>query len=287
MVTGGRGADPVGPATSVDEVITRMREIDAELPVDDGVAVFNRMYLTVTERIAALIAAPGAPGAPGATSPFFADAAAMTALDVRFANLWLAAYDAAPGPGTGVGPVPPAWRPLFEARHAGLVPVQYALAGMNSHIEHDLPVAVLDTCRALGREPESLHDDYQEVNRVLAQVEASIRRSFLDERGRALDDRLGPVVHLISTWNIDKARDLSWVTVEMLWALRRTDALRERYLEGLAHTVGMTTRTLLLPVCGSAGDAGRTRQQPPPGGAGAAGRVPWWRWAVRPRLPPA
>ena len=41
--------------TSVDGVIARLREIQAGLPADDGVAVFNGMYLTVTERIAATI----------------------------------------------------------------------------------------------------------------------------------------------------------------------------------------------------------------------------------------
>ena len=44
--------------TTVDGVIARLRTIDAELPADDGVAVFNRMYLAVTERIAAVIADP-------------------------------------------------------------------------------------------------------------------------------------------------------------------------------------------------------------------------------------
>ncbi len=119
---------------------------------------------------------------------------------------------------------------------------------MNSHIEHDLPIAVVDTCRARGLDPDDLHQDYEAVNDVLAQVEAPIRRAFLDEVGQLVDDRLGPVVHLISAWNIDKARDLSWVTVETLWALRRTSFLRGRLLDSLAHTVGMTSRALLTPV---------------------------------------
>ena len=168
----------------------------------------------------------------------------MAELDVRFANLWLAAYDA----GVARRAVPTAWQPLFEARAGGLVPIQFALAGMNSHIEHDLPVAVVDTCRRLGLEPDDIHRDYEAVNSVLAGVESSIRRSFLDACGRELDDRLGPVVHLISTWNIDKARDVSWVSVEMLWALREVGFLRDRFLDGLAHTVGMTSRALLTPL---------------------------------------
>ena len=73
---------------TVDEVIARMREIDAGLPAADGVAVFNRMYLTVTERVAAVI------GAIDADPHRFGNPESMAELDVRFANLWLTAYDA-------------------------------------------------------------------------------------------------------------------------------------------------------------------------------------------------
>ena len=76
-------------AKTLPEVIACMREIDANLPVDDGVRVFNRMYLTITDRIAAIIADPN--GGHGVT---FRNGPAMTDLDVRFANLWLAAYEA-------------------------------------------------------------------------------------------------------------------------------------------------------------------------------------------------
>ncbi|WP_107773684.1 DUF5995 family protein [Nocardioides sediminis] len=225
-------------ARTVDEVIARMQEIDADLPAGDGVRVFNRMYLTVTERIAATLTDPGN---PHGTS--FRNGPAMAELDVRFANLWLEAYDA----DAAGRQVTRAWRPIFEARRGGRLPVQYAIAGMNTHIEHDLPVAVVDTCRALGLDPGDLHDDYEAVNDVLAQVESGVRRSFLDTLGREVDDRIGPVVHLLSTWNIDKARDLGWVSAETLWALRRTTILRDRFLDALGHTVGMTSRALLIP----------------------------------------
>ncbi len=125
--------------------------------------------------------------------------------------------------------------------------MQYAVAGMNSHIEHDLPIAVVDLCLAHGLAPGDVHADYDAVNDVLSQVESGVRRSFLDTVGREVDDRLGPVVHLISTWDIDKARELAWTTAETIWALRHTSFLRDRFLDGLGHTVGMTSRALLTP----------------------------------------
>jgi hypothetical protein len=223
--------------TSVEGVLARLREIDVALPAEDGVAVFNRMYLTVTERIAGVVADP----APDRT--WFSDAETMAELGVGFANHWLAAFDK----DAAGRRVTPAWRALFELRGAGRLPVQYAVAGMNTHIEHDLPITVVDTCRTRGLEPDDIHADYETVNKILAQVESSIRRSFLDAVGRRVDDRVGPVVHLISTWNIDKARDLAWVTAETIWALRRANFLRDRFIDGLGHTVGMTSRALLIP----------------------------------------
>jgi len=83
--------------TTVDGVLGRLREIQAELPARDGVAVFNGMYLTVTERIASTIA-----------EATFRSPDAMTDLDVRFANLWLTAPPAAPCPRRGDPSSPPA-----------------------------------------------------------------------------------------------------------------------------------------------------------------------------------
>ena len=223
--------------TTVPAVVARLREIDAELPRGDGAAVFNRVYLEVTEHIDRLLQ-----HLDGA-SPF-RDPELLADLDVRFASLWLQAYDA-----QRLGhPVPSPWRPLFEARAGGRLPVQYALAGMNAHIEHDLPLAVVQTCEARGLELDAVRADYDAVNDVLAMVESGIRRSFLSGVGREVDDRVGTVVHLVSAWNIEKARDLSWVSAETMWALRGTRLLGARFLAALGHTVGLGSRTLLAPV---------------------------------------
>ena len=44
-----RYREEMAAGSSVQDVITRLRRIDDELPRGDGAAVFNRMYLTVTE----------------------------------------------------------------------------------------------------------------------------------------------------------------------------------------------------------------------------------------------
>jgi hypothetical protein len=225
----------MAPPRTVEDVIDRLVDIDAALPPGDGVAVFNRMYLTVTERVLSALEA----------RDVFADPELMAELDVRFANLWLDAYDDA----RAGRPVCKAWRPLFEHRGAReLLPIQFALSGMNAHIEHDLPLAVVETCSLRGESPEAVRHDYEVVNEILASVESDVRRSFLSELGRRVDDRFGSVVHLVSSWNIDKARDLAWVSVESIWAIRRLGFLVDRYTAALAGTVGMVSRYLLTPV---------------------------------------
>jgi hypothetical protein len=219
---------------SVQDVIARLRRIDDELPPGDGAAVFNRMYLTVTETVAA--------GLEGDT--VFQDPGFMEQLDVTFASLWIEAYDA------GVRDVPRAWAALFERRHdRAVLPIQFALAGMNSHIGHDLPVAVIQTCRQLDTSPEQagVRDDYEAVNQLLAASESKVRRSFLTAAGQEVDAHLGPVVHIVNSWKIDKARDVAWVNVEAMWAIRHVGSLANRYRAALARTVGMASRCLLTP----------------------------------------
>ena len=126
--------------TSVAGAITRMEAIAAALPAADGLACFNRMYLDVTRQVNSQLG-----------QGFFADPAFMTHLDVAFANLYFAAAGTAGDPAA----VPLPWWPLVQRRaEAGIEPVQFALAGMSAHINHDLPVAMVSTCTALATSPE-------------------------------------------------------------------------------------------------------------------------------------
>jgi hypothetical protein len=228
------GTDVTPAGSSVQDVITRLRRIDSELPPADGAAVFNRMYLTVTEAVAAELEA----------DTVFKDPVFMEHLDVTFASFWIGAYDA------GIHDVPRAWAALFERRHdRAVLPIQFALAGMNSHIGHDLPVAVVETCqeRDTSLAQAGVRHDYEAVNRLLAECESKVRRSFLTAPGQEVDAHLGPVVHIVDSWEIDKARDVAWVNAEAMWAIRHVGSLAKRYRAALASTIGMASRYLLTP----------------------------------------
>jgi hypothetical protein len=55
-------------------------------------------------------------------------------------------------------------------------PIQFAFADMNAHINHDLPFAVVATCKEFGKNPGSppVHAGYQRVNELLTKVESEV-----------------------------------------------------------------------------------------------------------------
>src|SRR5215471_2375545 len=113
------------PAADVPGVIGIMAALDGTLDDGDGFAWFNRLYRRVTERVAAEMAKGG-----------FEDIEFVGRLDVVFANYCFAALRAYL---EGASTTPHAWLPLFQCNDKkGLARVQFALAGMNAHINRDL-----------------------------------------------------------------------------------------------------------------------------------------------------
>jgi Family of unknown function (DUF5995) len=213
-----------------------MVAIEAATPAGDGVRSFNRVYLDVTETVYDRLG-----------QHFFADPVFMTTLDVTFANLYFDAVDAAADPASA----PRAWRPLLELRSApGIEPIQFALAGMNAHINHDLPVAVVSTCAGLATSPTagSHRADYQKVDTILDAAEQSIRQSFESVAELAIDRHLQAVENLVADWTINSARDLAWRNSLLLWELRDIPVARELFLDNLAASVATASRLLLVSV---------------------------------------
>ncbi|MEO8750747.1 MAG: DUF5995 family protein [Allobranchiibius sp.] len=228
---------PAHPATTIDEVIARLQAIDDCLPEGDGVACFNRMYLGVTQDVDQRVKAG-----------FFVNPSFVSRLDVVFANLYFEAVDTLSGTPDAY---PAAWQPLLAARAAnGLEPVQFALAGMNAHINHDLPLAVVETCTELNTEPRSgsLHEDYQRVNELLAAAEQSVRQSFEPPDVVVVDQHVAAVANIIDNWSICAARDVAWDNALALWDVRGLRIASQLLTGALARTVAMASRGLLVAV---------------------------------------
>lgn len=229
------------PQTStLAALITRMEQILASLPRADGVASFTRLYLTVTQGVEAQL-----------TGDTFADPGFLAQLDVRFADLFFAALDSAERDPTTA---PRAWAPLFEARsQKRIAPLQFALAGMNAHINRDLPVALVasfEDARIELEEDTPQHADYLRVNQLLASVEADVKQQYLTGLLRSLDrllHRVDRIDDVVANWDIERARDAAWTNAEALWALRNNHELYDSYLATLDRTVGFAGRGLLIP----------------------------------------
>jgi hypothetical protein len=222
--------EPLAPAVArMDTVAARMRALSAALPERDGVAVFNRVYLSVTEELARRITAGG-----------FHDPYRTAELGARFARRYLLAVEADAG-----GRRPPAcWRPLFRARHrAGIHPLRFALAGINAHVGHDLALAVVDACDTLRVEPADIEPDFERVGEVLDAVEERVRERLMP--GPDLLELADPLTHLAGTWTLSQARRTAWHAARLLWTLRPLPHLQRAFAARLDAWVGCVGRRVL------------------------------------------
>ena len=225
------------PARTIDDVVAVMQAIDDRLPDTDGVKWFNRLYLRVTLGVRGAVA-----------EATFRDAAFLAALDVAFANLYFTALRQAE---TGPASVPSAWRPLFRARSTpGIKRIQFALAGMNAHINRDLPEGIVQAFRALGGSPltdRARHQDFEAVNDILARVEDSARADLSVGLIGVIDDLGGTADDAVAMWKVRAARAAAWTNATVLWVLQDVPALRDDFFSRLDSLTGLAGQGLLHP----------------------------------------
>jgi hypothetical protein len=182
-----------------------------------------------------------------AQTALFEDASFMTALDVGFAGMYFNAF-AASQAGT---PLPRCWAPLFAARgDAHIAPIQFALAGMNAHINHDLPLALVSTCVAAGvalGDDSPQHRDFLKVNDLLAAVEEQVKTEYLTGLLGVAAEVLGRIDDVVAMWSIGEARNAAWTNAGLLWAVRDSHDLTAAFEDVLDGTIGFAGRGLLLP----------------------------------------
>jgi hypothetical protein len=222
-------------ARTIADVIERMHDIDAALPSDDGVAYFNRMYLKVTEAVQDAVG-----------GVVFENADFLDRLDVVFANLYFTAVEQ----DHHGEKIASAWRPLFESRtKPDTWPIQFALAGMNAHINHDLVLAVVGTCRDHALIPDEdtpHHRDYTRTNNILEATKELVKSWFEDGLIASLDRALGKIDDALAMWSIKVGRELAWENSQVVWRLDDDPLVRKLFLGSLARGVGFAGRGILL-----------------------------------------
>jgi hypothetical protein len=103
---------------------------------------------------------------------------------------------------------------LFEARYRnGIDRIQFALAGMNAHINHDLALALLTTDAELKVDPapdSSEFADYQSINGMLNTLMPSALSMLAADTLGVIAQDAGRIGRQLAFWDICRARDLAW-----------------------------------------------------------------------------
>jgi hypothetical protein len=188
---------------TIADVLRALHTIDGICENTDGLKWFNGLYLSVTEAVENRVNAGG-----------FADAEWLAQLDVQFARLYCSTVQAAL---TG-GPCPGCWAAVFAVRNdVRIARIQFALAGMNAHINHDLCLAIVATCKATNTVPQhgtAQYNDYTSVNQTLDGLIDQAKQTL---HVRLPGDPLPAVSHLedlIAAWDVGAARENAWLNAE-------------------------------------------------------------------------
>ncbi len=220
------GAAPSG----IPAVIERMQALDSLLPSSDGLKWFNQLYLMVTQQVD--LHPPNG---------VWQNPDWLTRLDVVFAGFYFGAVT----DHLAARQVPAAWNVLFQARYqSGIDRIQFAVAGMNAHINHDLALALLATNLQLDIVPAAggpEFADYQSINDLLNTVMPSALTLLATDTLGVCAEDTGKIGRLLAFWNICSARELAWNFADHL-----------RGLTGTARDVALTTQGALTGALGRA-----------------------------------
>ena len=221
---------------SVADVLQTMQTIGATCIDGDGLKWFNWLYLQVTQAVEARVA-----------SGEFGGSEWLARLDVQFARLYFGALESAFSGDSAAG----CWEALFQRRNrTPIARIQFALAGINAHINHDLPLAIVATCQATSTVPQhssANYADYTALNSTLDGIIESAKRTL---HVRLLGDALPPVSHLedtIAAWSVSAAREAAWNNAELLWYLRTEPALTAAFMDTLDGLTTVAGKALLAP----------------------------------------
>jgi hypothetical protein len=222
---------------SIADVVRIMQAIEAICTDGDGLKWFNWLYLEVTQAVEARANPSG-----------FTDSAWIAALDVAFARFYFAAIESS----LSGASTPGCWQALFDRRDQPAVArIQFALAGMNAHINHDLPQAVFATCQATSIPPQHGTDQYNDYTSLNATLNGLTETAKTTLRVRLLGDDLPPVSALddtLAAWSMSAAREAAWNNAELLWHLADAPLISSAFLDTLDGLTALASKTILVPV---------------------------------------
>lgn len=223
---------------TIGDVIQIMENLDNILLPSDGLKWFNLLYLRVTQ---AVYEKPPTSG--------WHDQEWLVQLDITFAQLY---FDALAHLCIDPTKVPRAWMALFEScDNPDIERVQFALAGINAHINHDLPLALVQTGKSLQIPPDRNSpecSDFENVNSMLNEVLPGTLNVLATGILGELAQDTGTIGRLLAMWSVKTARDTAWTNAELLWELQNLPSLSEDLMMVLDRLSGLAGRGLLTTV---------------------------------------
>jgi hypothetical protein len=200
---------------------------------------FNKLYLTITEGVLERLYA-------GA----FRDPAFVSRLDVEFAGRYFDALRAWGGPEASPR-CPRVWAGLFgRLPGAGHRPLPPACAGINAHVNFDLPFALVTTFDHLGTDPiddSDQHHDYLQLNQIFGEAIPGLRRGYLDRWQVLIDTMSGCLDDCWQGEEVAYARNVAWRNAQKLWGVRHDMSATDRERALLDRTVADLGNLLLSP----------------------------------------
>ena len=225
------------PPQTIANVLETLQTIDAICTNGDGLKWFNWLYFQVTQAVEARVSSGG-----------FADPSWLAELDVQFARLYFVAVESALSGGSPAG----CWQILLEQRNQiPIARIQFALAGINAHINHDLPQAIVSTCQVTATTPRHDSTQYHDFTALNSTLDGLIQSARQTLHVRLLGDALPSVSRLddtLAAWSVAAARESAWNNAELLWHLRDEPPLSSAFMDTLDGLTTVAGKTILVPV---------------------------------------
>jgi Family of unknown function (DUF5995) len=232
-------AHPADVPAVVDQ-LTKLQDILGRLPPlhdSNPLADFNRLYLTITTKVLDRLYAGS-----------FTDPVFLSRLDVEFAERYFDALrlwsEASPA-------TPEVWAVLLRrTKGPDARPLPSAAAGVNAHINFDLPFALVTTFAHLESEPvdaSEQHTDYLQINDIFAESIPGLRRGYLDRFQLLIDTINGDIDDWYQGELVEYTRDVAWRNALRLWAIRHDADELAAHRSRLDCNAAALSRLLLSP----------------------------------------
>lgn len=220
---------------TISDVLEIMQTIDNTCVDIDGLKWFNWLYFQVTQAVKLRTDGAG-----------FTDPAWLSSLDVVFAQFYFRALSTAL---TG-SPTPGCWQAMFSVRgDTRITRLQFAFAGMNAHINHDLCQAIVATCRDTNRPLQhgtAQYNDYTAVNNTLDGLIQTAKQTLAVRLPGGSTPPIEQLQNLVAAFDICAAREHAWNTAEALWVSPTAAATTLlKFVNGITAAL---SKSLLVPI---------------------------------------